>query len=97
MSAQKIIRTRNSMVGRSKIFGHTAEKKLDMEAHVKGIKNKAIQRFVAFYFIFRCRILNTKLKTHLYKSLIRPILLYGAPAWGYGATSNMKMLQVIQK
>jgi hypothetical protein len=37
-----------------------------------------------------------KLKTHLYKSIIRPILLYEVPAWGYAATINTKELKFIQ-
>jgi hypothetical protein len=40
---------------------------------------------------------NRKIKTHLYKSLISSIMLYGAPAWGHEATSNMKKLQVSLK
>jgi hypothetical protein len=40
--------------------------------------------------------LNRKIKTHLYKSLILPILLYGASARGYAAKSTTQKLQVIQ-
>jgi hypothetical protein len=36
------------------------------------------------------------IKTDLCKSLICPILLHGAPAWGYTAKSSMEQLQVIQ-
>lgn len=54
-----------------------------------------MQRFVALQSIFKCRTLNRKFKTHLDKTLIRPILLYGAPVWGYGATSSMLKLHVI--
>jgi hypothetical protein len=56
---------------------------------------KAMQRFVAIYCIFKCQTLNRKIKTHFYKSLILPIL-YGAPASGYMAKSNMKELQTIR-
>jgi hypothetical protein len=60
------------------------------------MENKAVRRFVALYFIFKRRTLDRKLKTRLNKSLIRPILVYGTPVWGYTAASNMKKLQVIQ-
>jgi hypothetical protein len=57
-SAQKLvksIRTRNSMVGRSKIFGHTPRKKLlTWEAHIKVIENNTMQRFVAIHSVFKC-------------------------------------------
>jgi hypothetical protein len=61
-------------------------------AHIKAMQIKAMQRFVAFYCIIKCRTLNRK----LYESVISPILQDGAPEWGYAATSNMKTLQVIQ-
>jgi hypothetical protein len=40
--------------------------------------------------------LDRKLKVHFSKSLNLPVLLHGVPAWGCGATSNMKQLKVIQ-
>jgi hypothetical protein len=69
---------------------------LTWKAHIKAIASKTMQRFVAIYSIFKCRTLDKKLKTRLYKSLIPSILLYGAPPWGYAAISNMKQLQVVQ-
>jgi hypothetical protein len=80
----------------AKYLNTRLERSLTWKAHIKAIENKAMQRFVALYAVFKSPTLNRKLKTHLYKSLIRPNLLYGAPAWGYAATSNMKRLQVIQ-
>lgn len=43
---------------------------------------------------------NSKLslenKLLLYKSIIRPILTYGAPVWKFTAKSHFKKLQIIQ-
>jgi hypothetical protein len=75
------------------IWAYTS-KILAWKAHVKAMET--MHRFVALYSIFKCRTFNTKLETHLYKSLFRLILLYGAPAWGCAAANNMKNLQVIQ-
>jgi hypothetical protein len=72
------------------------ERNLTRKAHIKAMENKAVQHFVALCTFFKCQTLNRKLKTHLYKSLTRPILLHGASAWGYAAASNMKKLQAIQ-
>jgi hypothetical protein len=60
------------------------------------MENKATQRFVELNSIFKSHTLNRKLKTDLYKSLIRRILLCGAPAWGCAVTSSMKKLQAIR-
>jgi hypothetical protein len=60
------------------------------------MENKTTQSFVGLNSIFKSRTLNRKLKTNLYKSLIRPILLCGAPAWGCAVTSSMKKLQAIR-
>jgi hypothetical protein len=76
------------------IWAHNS-KNLAWKAYIKAMKNTAMRRLVVLSSIFKCRTLRRKLKTHLYRSLIRPILLYGAPAWGYEATNNMKNLQVI--
>jgi hypothetical protein len=45
---------------------------------------------VALYHIFKCQTLNGQLTTHLYKSVICPIVLYGTPV------SNIIDLQIIQ-
>jgi hypothetical protein len=76
----------------AKDLGIHLERILTLKAHIKVIESKAMQRPVVLYFIFKCRTLNRKMKTHLYKSQIRPILLYGAPTWVCAATSNMKKL-----
>jgi hypothetical protein len=77
-------------------LGTHLERRLTWKAHLKASKNKAMQHFVALYSIFKSRILNRKMKTHLYKSLICHILLYGASAWGYAGKSTMQKLQVVQ-
>jgi hypothetical protein len=78
------------------IWGIHFGRSLTRKAHIKAMENKAVQRFVALYSIVKSPTLNRKIKTHLYKSVIRPIPLYGAPAWGCAAISNMKKLKVIQ-
>jgi hypothetical protein len=78
----------------AKYLGMHLEKSLTWNTHIKAMTSKTMQRLLALYCIFKCR--NRNRKTHLYKSVIRPILLYGAPACGYAANSNMKKPQTIQ-
>jgi hypothetical protein len=92
----KTIRSRNALVGRTKYLGIHLERNLTWKAHIKTVGNKTMQHFVALHFNFKCPTLNRKLKTRLYKSLLRPILLPEVPVWGYAATSNMKKLEVVQ-
>ena len=40
--------------------------------------------------------LNLKTALTLYKSLIRPMMTYVCPVWGYAAKTHIKNLQVIQ-
>jgi hypothetical protein len=80
----------------AKYLGIHSKRRLTWKAHLNAMENKAMQPFASLYSSLKCRTLNKKLKTHLYKSFIRPILLHGTPVWGYAATSNMKKLQVIQ-
>jgi hypothetical protein len=56
------------------------------------MENKAMQSFESLYSILKCRTLNRKLNTHLYKSQIRPTLLYGAMR----PQAVLRSLQVIQ-
>jgi hypothetical protein len=69
---------------------------LTRNMHIKAMTTKAIQRFLALYSILKYQTPNSKMKTHLYKSLIRPFFLHGATAWGYASNNNMKKPQTIQ-
>jgi hypothetical protein len=77
----------------AKYLGIHLERILTWKAHIKVVENKAVKRFVVLYSNFKSRTLNREIKTHLYKSLTRPILLYGDPTWGYATTSTMTKLQ----
>jgi hypothetical protein len=92
----KLFKQEIPWLAEAKYLGIHLERRLTWKAHIKVMENKAVQRFVSLYPIFKPRTLNRKIRTHLYKSLIRPILLYGAPAWGYAAKSSVVKLQVIQ-
>jgi hypothetical protein len=72
-------------------LGIRLERRLTWKAHIKDMENKAMQRCITL-----SRTLNRKIKTHLYKSWIRPIPLHGAIAWDSAAKSTMKKLQVIE-
>jgi hypothetical protein len=80
----------------AKYMGMHLERSLTWKVHITATEIKAMQRFVEFHSIFKCRTLNRKSKTHLYKSVILAILLHGDLAWGYAATNNMKKLIFVQ-
>lgn len=40
--------------------------------------------------------MNTTNKILLYKTVLRPILLYAAPVWGFAAPTNLQKLQTVQ-
>jgi hypothetical protein len=81
-SLQKEVKTteqKNLKVDRSKIFGHTCRKKTDMDVNVKVKENMETEQSAGLCPIFKRQTLNKKVKSYLYKSLIRPILLLGVP------------------
>ena len=72
------------------------DKKLHFQDHIKYIRQKSLTRIRQIYPIISSQTLTLRQKTTIYKGLIRPIILYASPAWGYTTRAQMQTLQTIQ-
>ncbi|GFV40267.1 RNA-directed DNA polymerase from mobile element jockey [Trichonephila clavipes] len=81
----------------TKYLGLTLDKKLTWKQHIIQTRDKfrRAQRAI-FPLIGRNSELNMYNKLLLYTAVLRPILTYGSPVWGYAADSNIKILEVAQ-
>lgn len=80
-----------------KYLGVILDKKLTYRKHLESAAEKATKCSRALYGLLCWRsALNPKNKLIIYKTIIRPILLYGCQVWNDSAKTNLKMLQVIQ-
>lgn len=80
-----------------KYLGLILDSKLNWSKHVKYLINKSnIAINLLYPLINRNSKLSSKNKMTLYKSIIRPILLYGCPAWSTAAKSHISKIQIIQ-
>ncbi|GFX66523.1 RNA-directed DNA polymerase from mobile element jockey [Trichonephila clavipes] len=78
----------------TKYLGLTLDKKLTWKQHIIQTRDKfrRAQRAI-FPLIGRNSELNLYNKLLLYTAVLRPILTYGSPVWGYAANSNIKILR----
>lgn len=80
-----------------KYLGLTLDTRLRWGPHITSIRNKALATMASLYPIFnRNSSLSIKNKLIILKSIIRPILVYGAPVWSNISNTNMSKLQTIQ-
>ena len=61
-------------------LGIYLDKKLNFKKHFKHIKKKMTHRIHQLYPIFRSQSIPLQKKTHIYKTIIRVSMLYGAPS-----------------
>ncbi|GFV39838.1 RNA-directed DNA polymerase from mobile element jockey [Trichonephila clavipes] len=81
----------------TKYLGLTSDKKLTWNQHITQTRDKFWRALRAFIpLIGRNSVLNMYNKLLLYTAVLRPILTYGSPVWGYAADSNIKILEVAQ-
>lgn len=80
----------------TKYLGILMDSKLTWNKHVQFIRGKVIQRIHQLYPLLTSPALHLHKKRLLYKSLILPIIMYGAPAWGTTANTHIQKLQVLQ-
>lgn len=74
-------------------LGITFDKKLNFKEHI----NKANRCFRVLYPMLAPRShLSTINKQLIYTSIIRPIMLYGAPIWSSAATTHTIKLNILQ-
>lgn len=80
-----------------KYLGMTLDKKLTYVSHIKKACTKAYQiKNLLNPLICRNSKLSTKNKLILYKSLIKPILLYAAPVWSGTYKTAINRIRVVQ-
>lgn len=80
-----------------KYLGVILDTKLTYTKHIKNVKTKTYGAWRKIYSLTNPKSklsLNNKLK--IYKTLIRPIMLYAAPVWSNTNKTNIKTLQIIQ-
>ncbi|GFT71618.1 RNA-directed DNA polymerase from mobile element jockey [Trichonephila clavipes] len=82
----------------TKYLGLVLEKNLTWKQHVLHARDKFRNAMRSLYpLICRNSHLNIYNKVLLYTAVLRPILAYGCPVWGYAANSNIKLLDNAQK
>ncbi|GFX50269.1 RNA-directed DNA polymerase from mobile element jockey [Trichonephila clavipes] len=81
----------------TKYLGITFDKTLTWKPHILYARDKFRIALKKLYPLI-CRNSNMYLnnKVLLYTAVLRPILSYGCPIWGYAANTNIKILEVAQ-
>jgi hypothetical protein len=80
-----------------KYLGLIMDSKLTWSKHIKHISNKTnIAISILYPLINRHSKLSSHNKLTIYKSIIRPIISYGCPAWTTLANTHSHKLQIIQ-
>ena len=80
-----------------KFLGLTFDRKLTWRHHIDNVRHRMWLRINAIKAISGRNLgMQSKTLIHLYKMWIRPIALYGAPAYYSAARTHIKNIQVIQ-
>lgn len=80
-----------------KYLGLTFDKKLTLRTHILKTLTKADTIIRLLYpYINRNSLINTKMKIHLFRTYIRPVLTYAAPILVQAAATNQKLLATKQ-
>ncbi|GFW13182.1 HTH_Tnp_Tc3_2 domain-containing protein [Trichonephila clavipes] len=81
----------------TKYLGLVLEKNLSWKQHIIHTRDKFRNAMRSLYpLICRNSHLNIYNKVLLYTAVLRPVLAYGCPVWGYAANSNIKLLDNAQ-
>ncbi|GFX86035.1 putative RNA-directed DNA polymerase from transposon X-element [Trichonephila clavipes] len=81
----------------TKYLGLILDKKLTWKQHLTHKRDKFRKALRALYPLIGWNSeLNMYNKILLYTAVLRPILTYGSPVWGYAADSNIKIIEVAQ-
>ena len=96
-SPLKIFHTNINWTNQINYLGVILDSKLIYRAHINRSLCKANYRLRQLNPIFnKSSPININLALTIYKSLIRSILTYAAPAWGYAAKTHINKLQLFQ-
>ncbi|KDR21068.1 hypothetical protein L798_04127, partial [Zootermopsis nevadensis] len=84
-------------VNEVKYLGVILDRKLAYRSHISKAVCRANHRLRQLYPILtKSSSININLALKIYKTLLRPIITYAAPAWGYAAKTHISKLQVFQ-
>ena len=93
----KIFNKTISWTKETKYLGVTLDSKLTYRTHISCILRKANYRLRQLYPILnKSSTIDINLALVIYKSLLRSILSYASPAWGYAANTHINKLQTFQ-
>lgn len=80
----------------AKYLGVLLDKRLTFKHHIHSVRNRAFQRFMFLYPIFKSSI-PTKTKLQLYISVIRSLMMYACEAWSHAHPRHLRRLDGIQR
>ncbi|GFY27868.1 probable RNA-directed DNA polymerase from transposon X-element [Trichonephila clavipes] len=81
----------------TKYLGITFDKNLTWKIHIQSTRQKFRKiMFKLFPLINRNSDLSRNNKVLLFTAVMRPILSYGCPVWGYAAKTNINILDTLQ-
>jgi hypothetical protein len=81
----------------TKYLGVTLDSKLTYKSHISCILRKANYRLRQLFPILnKSSTIDINLALVIYKSLLRSILTYASPVWGYAADTHINKLQTFQ-
>jgi hypothetical protein len=81
----------------TKYLGVTLDSKLTYRIHISSILHKANYRLRQLFPILnKSSTIDINLELIIYKSLLRSILTYTCPVWGYAANTYINKLQTFQ-
>lgn len=79
-----------------KYLGVLLDKRLSYRHHIQNIRDKAFQRYMALYPLFKS-LTSRKAKVLLYTSVIRSYIHYCCEIWGQAHPRHLKSLEGIQR
>lgn len=65
----------------SQYLGVTLDSKLNFKTHISNTRCKVVKKMSALYPLFTAKSMPIRLKIHLYKTIIRPVITYACPIW----------------
>jgi hypothetical protein len=72
-----------------KYLGVIFDKRMTWRLHIGTIEAKAFRAFIRLYYLFKSGRLSVKFKLSLHKALIRSVMTYTCPAWGFAAEIHL--------
>jgi hypothetical protein len=97
VSAVKLFNENIPWTKETKYLGVTLDSTLNFKSHISRILQKLNLRLRQLFPILnRSSAIDINLALTIYKSLLRSIMTYACPVWGFAAPSHIKKLQTFQ-